>query len=328
MKLFEKIKIGKEREIRFLGFPILQYGKRNIPNGTEKYIKLFPKSFEHKALDKILKFIPKEKNHDHVWIVRTEGLGETQILNFMIDELHERYHVKNPCIVSQREIYKELFELYTDIPFYKLNIKQVEYGTYLKHKNINYKGKCFHIYHCTNDESMAWLKSHQNGDDSHLLVAIKQWWKIDTFSNNKMCFSKEVINSTLKKVKEIELDLNKFVFIAPEANGAIKLSNEFWLKLSSQLQKKGYDVFVNTVNSSSLLGKTADLSIAEAVYLASLAQDIVALRCGFAELLAFIPNLKSIKILYTQYREMPSYRFKKIYSLKQYPAPNKKNIKE
>lgn len=52
MQIFEKIKIEKEREIRIFGIAVLQYGKKIISGGIERYVKLFPTSFEKKEYKK------------------------------------------------------------------------------------------------------------------------------------------------------------------------------------------------------------------------------------------------------------------------------------
>ena len=102
MKIFEKIKIEKEREIRIFGIAVLQYGKKIISGGIERYVKLFPTSFEDKTLKRILKDIPEQ--YDDIWIIRTAGLGEAQLLNFAFD-LTEN----NVCVLYHIDPYMPIY---------------------------------------------------------------------------------------------------------------------------------------------------------------------------------------------------------------------------
>ena len=287
---------------------------------------MFAKSLEHKALDKILKSV--DKKHDHIWIVRTAGLGEAQLLSFMMDELFAKWNAKNPCLVSHRKIYKELFGMYTDIPFYSLNIAHNNYAAYLNRRDIKYKNKYFHIHHCTIYESLDWLKKHQQGDTSHTIDSIKEWAGVSKFKQVYPEFSEETMQAALEKIKSIDLDINKFVFIVSEANGTEKLPEEIWKKVTEDLNKKGYDVFVNTQNGKTNFGKSVALNIAEAAYIASLASGIIALRCGFTEILAALKSRKSLYTLYTPFRSIDGENFIKTYTLKEYPFVNQDTIFE
>lgn len=320
MKIIEKIKIKKEREIRFLGIPVIQYGIKEGNEYIEKYFKIFPKSFEHKALDKILEFVPKE--HDHIWIIRTMGLGETQLLNFMMEELTKKWRMKNPCFASNNKIFKELFELYTDKPFYHINLSIMSYAPYLKNRNIKYKGKYFHIYHNTADESLTWLKQHEAGDTSHAITAYKKWLDIKEFQPIYPHFSEAIKQSAIEKIKSINLNIDKFVFFVPEANTMEKTTKYFWTKLTQEFENKGYDVYVNTVSGNTAYGKSSQLNIQEAAYIASLAKRIISLRCGFCEILAALKHRPDLFVIYNKHGAISTDNFLKIYSFKEYPFVN------
>lgn len=320
MKIFKENEILDEKEVRFFNICIYSKGKK-VENGiTEEYFDIFPKSLEHKALDKILSFIPKKEKHDHIWIVRTTGLGEAHLLNFMMDELKKKYKAKNPCFISHRAIYKEMFGMYSDIPFYFMNIPHNSYAPYLKKRDIKYKGKTFHIHHCTIEESLQWLKDHQDGDNSHAMELYKKCSHVSELSDNditKPVFTDEIKKSVIEKVGDLNID--KFVFLIPEANGTDSLPEEFWIELTEKLEEKGYDIFVNKVNGKTSYGKSTKLNVAEASYLSSLAQSIVALRCGFTEVIGGVNPRKTMHVLYPTFRSFTAEQFYNVYSLKQYP---------
>ena len=149
MKLLEKIKYFDEKEIRFLDIPIAQYGTKKSKRCSEKYFSLFPKSFEQKFLDTILK--PLYKKHDYIFIVRTAGIGEAYLLNFMVDEIIKKYRIKSPCFVIWRKCYADMFNLYwPDIPIYYCNTPNT---FLLRNRFGKYKNVPFQIVHATIEES-------------------------------------------------------------------------------------------------------------------------------------------------------------------------------
>lgn len=94
----------------------------------------------------------------------------------------------------------------------------------------------------------------------------------------------------LKKIDKIKLNLNKFVFIAPEANSTNLLDKSFWNDIVFDLRKKGYDVFCNVMDNTNLVNntKTTYLTFSESYILAQKAKCIISLRSGFVELLSTI----------------------------------------
>ena len=319
----------KEREISFLGITIIQYGHKETNGVKESYLRIFPKCYEHRTLDKMISFLPKENKYDHVWVVRTTGMGEALLLNYMMDELMKNWKVKNPCIVSQREVYKELFAMYTDTPFYTLNMQHDDYCHYLGKRNVKYKGKYFHIHHCTIAESLALLAQFRKGGTRHALDIYKEWAKIEKYNQATPTFSEEIKKCTLEKIEKINLNLDKFIFLAPEAIRTKETDPQFWGKISHIWEKRGYDVYVNTSDGKTNFGKSTRLGVAEACYLASHAKRIIALRCGFAEVLAALKERGSIYVLYTRaFKTVEAEEFYRIFGLRNYPFYDKNNTFE
>ncbi|MBQ7287854.1 MAG: hypothetical protein IJW73_08855 [Candidatus Gastranaerophilales bacterium] len=301
MKLIKKYKVREFEEIRFLNIPIWQ--KTYTIKNDAKYTNtaLFPKSYEKKFLNKIIKTIPKK--HDFVWIVRTAGLGEAYMLNFMLEELNKKYKAKNPCIVSSNAFYKEMFELYTDIPFYHIetsNWEEINFA-FLK-RTYKYKWKKFRVFHCTFYESMDLFDNKfVNGEGEDYPTEIRKLAGATKFAKAKQKYSNEIV----EQVNEIVPYLNKdkFVYIIPEPKSVLPVSDTFWLVLCSKIREKGYDIFINTKSGVSKIGPSAPLNIGQAAYLSSLAKHIVAIRCGFLEVVSShnIPK----HVIYTPHKHNP-----------------------
>lgn len=129
-----------------------------------------------------------------------------------------------------------------------------------------------------------------------------------TYNNKSMGRIKvlpEAEKSMLEKSRMAGLNLENYVFVAPEAFAYQMYNESFWENIIKILQSAGYDVFVNTVAGKPAMDKnsyTNDktrvlnldevsnvksfyLSIAEAYALACRSQIIISQRSGLCELL-------------------------------------------
>lgn len=313
MKLIKKTKINNEYEIKFLSLPLVQYGSFESKEKKEKYFEIFPKSYEAKMLDEILKTTTKA--HDWIFLLRA-GLGEAYLLNFMLDEILKNKKIKTPCFVCHRKSYKYLFELYfPNIPFYYIDIDIKRLFPMLTKRFIKYKGHNFNINPTTLKEVQKLFNDYEkNIETRHYTDVIKEFNKINNFSFKKPCFKKETETSLIKKTKN--LNKNNFIFIINDANFVTKLPEKFWKELEESLKEKGYDVFINSQK----------LTISEAIMLADKAKAIIGLRCGFSELISTLNTKKYIIYTTCKHNNLP--KLEQILTLKKYPFVNKETIFE
>ena len=133
-------------------------------------------------------------------------------------------------------------------------------------------------------------------------------------SKDDIHFHKAVVPESVKsivndKISLLNLNIEKFIFIAPEAQSCKLLSNKFWINLINNFQDLGYDVFVNLVdNNIDLTGakyKSCYLTYMEAFELACKAKKIVSLRSGFAEFL--LQTNVPADVLYTKFKNRHFY---------------------
>ena len=88
-------------------------------------------------------------------------------------------------------------------------------------------------------------------------------------------------------------------------------------------------MYLYTAKGSSPYGKSVYLGVDEAMFIASRAKKIIALRCGFAELLAAIPDRGNLYVLYSHvFGSVKPESFLQIFSLKEYPFYNPQNTFE
>lgn len=104
-------------------------------------------------------------------------------------------------------------------------------------------------------------------------------------------------------VNKINLQLNNFIIIAPEAMTCSELPKTFWIKLTQKLKQNKYDIYLNITNKTNKIPdcKTLDLSYREAYFLAKKAKAVISLRSGFSEFLlpTAVPNIA----IYTKFRQ-------------------------
>ena len=141
----------------------------------------------------------------------------------------------------------------------------------------------------------------------------------------------------LEKVSATGLNLDKFVFLTPEAQSCKLCDEGFWCELINKFQSEGYDVFVNLASDNVRLQntisyKTCSLSLEEAFALAKRAKKIVSLRSGFTEIL--LQTEAPMDILYTEFRHRPCFGDMDVqhvmsgFGIAQLPLVEKEKIRE
>lgn len=121
-------------------------------------------------------------------------------------------------------------------------------------------------------------------------------------------FSKELVDSAERKAREINLNLENFVFLFPAATTASGLRDSFWIEIGDKLQAQGKDVLINPypIRNWYQRYKHADLSIMEALYLATKCKACIALVSGLIVCTAEM-KVKRI-VLYTQQTQTVGYQ--------------------
>lgn len=318
--MFKLIKLRQYEFQKNRDWELLLFDKAIIQvvnHKNKNLVSLFEASFEDAIFNRINKMFIKD--YDYIFIIRTVGLGEANLLNFMIKSM--KLKSDRIAFVSHREVYKDLFTLYNDYDFYLFDLPHDDYAWYLKNNYYFYKKKHFFIHHCTIYQSRDWLKTFNS--DKHITEFIKEYNKIDSYEKVFPSFNTTIKNSCYEKIFQLNLDVDNFIFINPESNGTQNLPDIFWKNLSNKFIELGYDVFVNTQSGKSTFGRSCLLSISEAAYLASKAKKVISLRCGFCELLAAIKEREKLVVIYNSFlKKFDANIFMEKYTLKRYPFVN------
>lgn len=278
-----------------------------------------------------------DKKYDDIYVLRANS-GEIYLtLTYIIDALIKRNNSKSPLLVATQKYHVDMIKMICpDIPY-----------VYTKKLKIRIAGDSFNIdkYRffllfdsCHFKQVEHDIKRNPLGEHHYFKSILKKLNMTEhDIKYRKISVPLEDEQSMLNKIAKTGLNINKFVFIAPEAQSCKLYDEDFWVELINNLQEKGYDVFVNLVEDDIKLKgaldfKTCDLSFAEAFALAKRAKKIVSLRSGFTEFL--LQTDVPIDVLYTKFRhrhffdDMDIYHVMSGFGITQIPFVDKSKIQE
>lgn len=272
-----------------------------------KIYYLFGKAFHKTIYLDIFKkhyFEYFNKKHDDIYILNANS-GETFLtLTYIINSLIEKNNSKNPLLVATKKYHIDLIKMICpEIPFiYIEKMKLPMQDNSFIIDNTRFFLLYSNLYFKKNEN----LVKEDSQKKAHYFKSITDFLAIDEslIKLKKIQISEDIRNSMLKKVAKTGLNRDKFVFLAPEALSCILYDENFWVDLINNLEKKGFDVFVNLTQKVTDLKnsnyKTCDLSFSEAFALASESKKIVSLRSGLTEVL--LQTNVPVDVIYTKFR--------------------------
>lgn len=325
-----------QKEIKIFG---LSFIKRLEQNNCHTYF-LFNKTIRKISLFNVFKknyFKYFDKQYDDIYILSANS-GEIYLtLTYLIDILIKKNGSKKPLLLPTQKYHLDIIKmLCPDIPH-----------TYIKKLKLNIVGNTFkidnfrffllydtpHFKQVEND-----IKNNPVGEQHYFKSILTRLnISMDELSMRKITVPPEDEQNMLKQVATTGLNIEKFVFLAPEAQTCKLYDEDFWVQLINMLQKKGYDVFVNLVdNTVKLEGaldfKTCKLNFAEVFALAKRAKKIVSLRSGLTEFL--LQTNVPIDVLYTKFKhrhffnDMDIYQVMSGFGISQIPFVDTSKIQE
>lgn len=321
MTLYKLVKYNQERFIYIRNKCIISYGCKLSNNCAEDYIDILPGKniFKSEVFDNILECIPK--NCDHIFILRPPALGEAYVFVYLYKALLQKFKAKNPCVIVRVKAQQELLRLY-NINSYYIDMNLADINRCFEQTEYSYKNRFFHIYPNTIKESFRIYREFNINYPEYL----KKLYNLNEFTHNKIFFEDSVVNNINKKFQNI--DRNKLIFILPEAKTIKPLNKSFWMDLIQELKDSGYIVYVNSINNPDF-SNFQELSISEALYLASISKCIIGLRSGFVEPISVF-NVP-MHIIYTDHKYnkgVTSTDILRFSSLKYYPYAKNNIISE
>lgn len=336
IKLNNKYTEGSKKDIKLLGCSI---AKRIEENNYRNYYFLGKKYRSVSLIDEFKKqyFRYFDRKHDDIYILNANS-GEIYLtLTYVIQTLIKRNQSKCPLLVATQKYHVDMIKMICpNIPY----IYVKKFRLKLLHDSFKIDNfRFFLLYSGVHFKQVERdIKTNKIGEHHYFKSILNRlnMTKQDLEMNKAVVvFDSE--RSMLEKVSKTGLNLEKFVFLAPEAQSCKLYDEDFWVLLINVLQEQGYDVYVNLVEDhlklkGALNYKKCSLSYAEAFALAKRAKKIVSLRSGFTEFL--LQTGVPIDVLYTKFRhrhffdDMDIYHVISGFGLTQIPFVDKSKIQE
>ena len=204
----------------------------------------------------------------------------------------DRNNSKKPLAIVNRESFVDLVHMYLpDVPCY---VSKRIGGLDSENPYIEYAGHrvfidCHHLkiasYLAFNP---LYLEDLQGICRQFALSGVQK----DNMNYAKPIKSEPIVpneskESLMQKISEIKLNIDNFVFLAPEANTFLMAPVEFWKQVVNKFINKGVDVFLNSINENHYIpgckSLYAPLSYSESFELVSKSKAVISLRSGFSE---------------------------------------------
>ena len=292
-----------------------------------KFSFKIPKNIVIRSLYKYIDNNANLLNIKNIYILLTTS-GEIYILLLLLINVLNKKQISEILFIGTKCYHIDIIKMFipdANCIFCPEAISLIEDKEY----KTTYNNKYYYKY-LTNSFLKELFSIWQHNKQIHYIELIKNFIKVKiNIYNNKLIpyFSQELHTDLQKKINYINLNINKFIFIAPEAQTCNSISNEFYIKLFEKLKMIGFDIFINTANGINKFnyGKTINLSYSEAILLAKYSHGIVALRSGICEILSLFKN-KPMAILYSNLNcnnnQIETDRVLSTYTLKKYPFIN------
>ncbi len=272
-------------------------------------------------------FAEHKKLKKNIYILQTHA-GEVAMFARLVNEILK----KEPeiTIVASKPYHLDILKLFISNDVHIVYFNYLEKGlTHLQ--NDFYQLKTYHISVITSVDFWKpfWPDSSKIFFDE-LLKLLKLDRKHISFNPTQKSFDEE---NLLNKISKINLNLEKFIILTPEAASFIPLSEAFWMEICQLFYDNGYDIFLNTTNSSYTLPHTKKciLSFEEIYQLAKKSKGIIGLRSGLFDVVADIRNVPMYILYRTHIDNAIGNVGKNVlgrYSLKTFPYCNSDLIKE
>lgn len=272
-----------------------------------------------------------DKKHDDIYLLNANSGEAYLFLTYCLDACIKKYGSKNPLLVATKPYHIELIKMICpDIDY--IYIKR--FNMFVKSETVDFRIDNFRFFQAFSHKHFMQVEIDiKNDETAHYFKSILEEFNLtqQDIETRETLEIMSCVKSMLEKVKEINLNLDKFVLMAPEAHSCTLINNEYWIELINKYKNEGYDVFVNLVGDEiDLTGadyKTCYLTYSEIYSLAKRAKKIIMLRSGLTEL--FLQTNVPMEVLYTKFKDRILFnsidveKVKRGFSLKNIPNENK-----
>lgn len=238
---------------------------------------------------------------DKINIVATTALGDTYILAGLSHAIEKKWGAKVHFIIKpQYEIVMKMYEI-TDYTIFR-EFGEVDWEQ-LKKYSTPIKGQLFLAHPCFYEEYHMMYFALKYGElNIDFLTFFKQFLGLKPETIFRFHTWVPEISEVIKKRLE-NIDLDKVILFAPEANSVEEYRDEFWEKKAKEFKDKGYTVVLNvTREHKNKYAQNWNLSLEDSIALAIRCKAVYSTRSGYCDLL-----IRDVKQLHIYYNTHSSY---------------------
>ena len=205
------------------------------------------------SIDLNKKFIRKYKKYingyENIIIIHSNSGEAYLFLTYVLDAFLRKNNInKNVLLVATKKYHIDLINLLCpEIPHCYIKKMKI-----FRKNHININGQNFYMAF-TGQHFIQTEKDIKNNplDTAHYFYSIidELGIKKEELGFRQVKISEDLKNGAITKARKIGLNLDKFVFIAPEAASCEEYDNEFWVDLCNELQQNGYDIIASILLS-------------------------------------------------------------------------------
>lgn len=250
-----------------------------------------------RSVDKLELLAKKDK----INIVAATALGDTYILAGLSHAIEKKWGAKVHFIIKpQYEIVMKMYEI-TDYTIFR-EFGEVDWEQ-LKKYSTPTKGQLFLAHPCFYEEYHMMYFALKYGElNIDFLTFFKQFLGLKPETIFRFHTWVPEISEVIKKRLE-NIDLDKVILFAPEANSVEEYRDEFWEKKAKEFKDKGYTVVLNvTREHKNKYAQNWNLSLEDSIALAIRCKAVYSTRSGYCDLL-----IRDVKQLHIYYNTHSSY---------------------
>lgn len=267
-----------------------------------------PSVEEKRFLDFLISTVGKE--FDGVFLLRA-GTGESYFFSHIVESICCHLGLKNPCIVSTKERYGELYRLMrVKMPFFKISFDAPKVYDILNSSCYFYNSKFFYVNPSPVRELKALTDSYARGDEGPTYV--KWLMECNGIATSPLPRKKQTFNAQFeeKVLNQHMGDSNPppYALIIKKANFFQNLSEDVLKIILDKLQEAGIKPFLNDES----------INLIDTYVIASRAAVILGARCGLLEVLSTL--MVPMHIFFTPLRHFKTNNPIKLFSIKELPG--------
>lgn len=318
---------GRSRHIFLFGAPLFTRTRKR-----EDKIKIFGTTIRKRDLSnpyisRIFGLV--DPKYDDIYIFRYH-IGETYVYLAHLANWIAKEGSRNPAIVTSRESHIPLIKMFLPEGTHLLHIPLNEREfNYIVDRRVNFDGRRLL---CNERDILQKLAGPDLGmsEKNFYDFILRDMGLPRSAPLAPPRPSKDAEITLRDKLRAIEFDTSKYVFLIPEATSLSNLKTTFWDDLCEALIGRGYQIFANCTDQRSKPwgAKSIDLSLEEAFVLAQSARGIIGLASGLGVLLsaAGVP----MDLIYSDLAsgEHNSTTIKSVYSISSIPRTSSNPIRE